>query len=1033
MRPRGRTIAVGLALALCFAGPVGPANAGIVGVAPSDSAGPNADFLTNDALWAVGVSNVFTGVGQLCVVEDTAAANGSCSSDGIWGQPNAIGIVGTFQQPIVAPYLPAGTWRVLADNGPPGAGNILSEPFTVTQCTGPDVDCTKDIGASQLDEWKAAAGASLDGPALACLSSTVYNVNGDKRGAATSFAAAGGSLRQYLLSIVQTGQPELKFRTPDDSLGEAISLLQKVSCGAYLMYGDIIADPPDPDFRHATEAQIESLPMTGLVHADMAVTDLAAVRAQGEAQRVGVERYTGARAAGAPGWAAFQAGRLGLAGLRMQRAMRRSVAELRAYADELDANAAIQAASAQDVQKVRDIHARIKASGFLPGETDSLHGLGLSADQIAEVRAQLSAPLPPGAGGTSPADGLRAEASALEHTSCLTPTSLCGFDGFSRLASAAGANAGVKPSITVADQSLSEGDRGVNHVALKLQLSHPSETQVYGRLELQDPSAHPGTEKLSEPYLFPAGKTTALVRVLVAGDTLPEPDETLLLTVTEESGAAARPAQPVTITVHDDDSGSKPRPGAHGLLAFTGPGEPSTYVAEPDGTNIFRVFDDVDLHRLVVADWSKDGDLMLMHRVPRTLDDGTGPGAPYYSLRVGVDGQTKGGAPTQLTPVGEWHVGARFSPDRRRLVSALLGSPWWKLVVRHLDANGAPEGQAHVLGEDPAFAGWEVEFSADWSPDGTRLVFDGCNAKFATCGIWTITVDADGAATGPPVAVVTHDADTFSGGGGVGYESYGAPSWSPDGRFISFIHRAELYSGTPKGFFERIPVNAAGVPTGPPLVLSSAAPVGGFYEAAPDWASDSRAIAFSATVHPLTGESDPVDLVLQLDANGVPVGAPAAIAPALLTPHGWGGEPPVWGPPSPIPPVVDPPAVPPPAGPTGLPPAGAVAGSKTTSPVPAPPIGPASAATLPSNKRCISRRSFKIRLARPAGDPLAKAEVRVNGRKVQTIKTSRLTAPVDLRGLPKGKVKVSITAITRSGRRLTAARTYTTCAARKRR
>ncbi len=125
--------------------------------------------------------------------------------------------------------------------------------------------------------------------------------------------------------------------------------------------------------------------------------------------------------------------------------------------------------------------------------------------------------------------------------------------------------------------------------------------------------------------------------------------------------------------------------------------------------------------------------------------------------------------------------------------------------------------------------------------------------------------------------------------------------------------------------------------------------------------------------------------------------------------------------------------VPPPAGtlPPGLPPEGGVSGSTLKSPQPAPAPGPAIAATLPSNRRCVSRRSSKIRLARPAGDPLAKAEVRVNGRKVQVVKKSRLTAPVDLRGLPKGKVKVSITAITRSGRRLTASRTYKTCAARK--
>lgn len=1028
MRRRRGSLAVGMAVAVLALLP-GAASAGIVGVAPSDSDAPNQDFLTNDALWAVGVADVFSGVGQVCAVEDGTPASAHCSSDGFWGQPNAIGLVGTFQQPIVAPYLPPGTYRILGDNGGDGGTNVLSDTFSVSPCVpAPGVDCSKDIASSQLDQWKAAAGAALDGPAAFCFASTAYNVNGDKRGAATSFAAAGGSLRQYLLSIVQDGT-KLEFRTPEASLDAAISLLQKVSCGAYLMYGDIIADPPDPDYKHVTEPAVDSPDLTGLVHADLAASDLAEVTAQGEAQRHGVERYAGAKAAADPGWAAFHAERLGMAGLRMQRAMRRSVAELRAFADEIDAAGTVQAASAQDVQNVRDITARIRVSGFNADELASLHGLGLNEAQIAEVRSQLAAqPLPAGTPGTSPADGLRAEADALEHTACGTASSVCGFDQFSRAAAAAGANAKQPPSVSIPDAELPEGDRGVNHTVLKVQLSHPTDEPVYGHLALQNAAAHPGVEEHPETWFIPAGRTAALVRVLVPGDTTPEPDETLSFDVVVENGALT--PGPVTVTVHDDDGAPKPRPGARGLLAFTGPGEPSTYVAEPDGTNLFRVFDDTDLHRLVATDWSKDGDLLLMHRVPRTLDDGTGPGAPYFSLRVGVDGRTTGGAPTQLTPAGEWHVGARFSPDRRRLVTALLTSPWWKLEVHRLTAAGGPDGPPHVLGDDPVFAGWEVEFSADWSPDGTRILFDGCEAHFARCGVYTVPVDADGAATGPPVPVVTHDADGFNSSGGYAGESFGAPSWSPDGRFISYIHGKDLFALQAQGLLERVPVNAQGAPTGPPVVLSSAKPAGGFYESSPDWAPDSRGITFYATVHPLTGESDPVDLVLPLDANGLPAGQPTALSATLLTPHGWGVDPAVWGPPSPAPPVVEPPAGPP----AGLPPAAGVEGVAKPAPAPvsAPLPGPPSAANLPSNRRCISRRSFKIRLARPAGDPLAKAEVRVNGRKVQVVKKSRLTAPVDLRGLPKGKVKVTITATLADGRTVKGSRTYTTCAPKKR-
>jgi len=67
------------------------------------------------------------------------------------------------------------------------------------------------------------------------------------------------------------------------------------------------------------------------------------------------------------------------------------------------------------------------------------------------------------------------------------------------------------------------------------------------------------------------------------------------------------------------------------------------------------------------------------------------------------------------------------------------------------------------------------------------------------------------------------------------------------------------------------------------------------------------------------------------------------------------------------------------------------------------------------------------------GDPLTSAVVVVNGSSRQ----GRQGQPPDradriLRGLPAGRVKVKITATTRSGRQVTATRTYHTCAKRKR-
>ena len=61
--------------------------------------------------------------------------------------------------------------------------------------------------------------------------------------------------------------------------------------------------------------------------------------------------------------------------------------------------------------------------------------------------------------------------------------------------------------------------------------------------------------------------------------------------------------------------------------------------------------------------------------------------------------------------------------------------------------------------------------------------------------------------------------------------------------------------------------------------------------------------------------------------------------------------------------------------------------------------------TLPSAKRCVSRRAFRIRLRKRSGVTYRSATVSVNGRRVKVVKGKRLTAPVDLRGLPAGRVR----------------------------
>lgn len=104
-------------------------------------------------------------------------------------------------------------------------------------------------------------------------------------------------------------------------------------------------------------------------------------------------------------------------------------------------------------------------------------------------------------------------------------------------------------------------------------------------------------------------------------------------------------------------------------------------------------------------------------------------------------------------------------------------------------------------------------------------------------------------------------------------------------------------------------------------------------------------------------------------------------------------------------------------------------------------VTPGQVFSLPSNRRCVSKRNFRIRLKRPDGVTLISAIVKVNGRQVAVVvrrerfrtitgaalARKRLTAQVDLRGLPRGRFNVEIRAATQTLKILKGVRRYRTC------
>lgn len=86
---------------------------------------------------------------------------------------------------------------------------------------------------------------------------------------------------------------------------------------------------------------------------------------------------------------------------------------------------------------------------------------------------------------------------------------------------------------------------------------------------------------------------------------------------------------------------------------------------------------------------------------------------------------------------------------------------------------------------------------------------------------------------------------------------------------------------------------------------------------------------------------------------------------------------------------------------------------------------------LPASKTCVSRRSFRIRVRKIPAVTWVSATIKVNGKRVDTVKGKRLTAAISLKKLPAGRFTVQITAKARDGRTVTGTRKYRTCAKKR--
>jgi hypothetical protein len=92
-------------------------------------------------------------------------------------------------------------------------------------------------------------------------------------------------------------------------------------------------------------------------------------------------------------------------------------------------------------------------------------------------------------------------------------------------------------------------------------------------------------------------------------------------------------------------------------------------------------------------------------------------------------------------------------------------------------------------------------------------------------------------------------------------------------------------------------------------------------------------------------------------------------------------------------------------------------------------FGPAGIVTAPSSKACVSHRAFAIHVRQLAGLTYKSVTVDLNGHRLSVTRGARITAPINLRGLPRGTYVVKITVLTSTGAKIIGTRTYHTCRA----
>ena len=159
-------------------------------------------------------------------------------------------------------------------------------------------------------------------------------------------------------------------------------------------------------------------------------------------------------------------------------------------------------------------------------------------------------------------------------------------------------------SLSVADASVTEGDTGTADLAFAVTLSPASDAEVTVRWATSDGTATAGSDYTagSGTLTFAAGETGKTVTVAVTGDAVDEPNETLTVTLSNQTSGVSITDATATGTITDDDEWTSLSVSyGDGLLSldWTAPSETVTgydvhYTSAPS-TGEHAVADDADV------------------------------------------------------------------------------------------------------------------------------------------------------------------------------------------------------------------------------------------------------------------------------------------------------------------------------------------------------------------------------------------------------------------------------------------------------